>query len=42
MMTRTQLAITVLMIALTFGTLGYFSTMQLEHGKRHAHWEETR
>ena len=41
-MTRAQLTMTIVLIAALFAIPAYFSTMQLEHGKRHAHWEETR
>lgn len=34
-----ELTISVLLLSLALGTLIYFSTMQIEHGKQHMHWE---
>ena len=37
----TELTISTLLLSLALGTLIYFSTMQIEHGKQHTHYQET-
>lgn len=36
-----ELTISVLLLSLALGTLAYFSTMQVEKGKQHTHYQET-
>lgn len=35
-----ELAALLTFVALVIGGLGYFSTMQIEHGKKHTHYQE--
>ena len=34
-MSRAESTIIIILLAIAMGTLGYFSTMQIQHGKQH-------
>lgn len=40
-MQKAELIITALLLAIAIGTLGYFSTMQIQHGKQHTGYKSS-